>query len=109
MLALPDESWGGPEGLLRAKQAFARVARAVSSFEPVTIAVRPLEGPRSNWPSGKAEVFEVPLDNSWARDIGPTFLIGPTTGARGAFSGTSMPGATNIIRRRMMPLRWPRA
>ena len=35
------EAWGGPEGLLRAKQAHARVARAISSFEPVTMAVRP--------------------------------------------------------------------
>ena len=29
---------GGPEGLLRAKQAYARVARAISSFEPVIMA-----------------------------------------------------------------------
>src|SRR5215470_15415110 len=35
------EAWGGPEGLLRAKQAVARVARAISTFEPVTMAVRP--------------------------------------------------------------------
>ena len=26
------EVWGGPEGLLRAKQAFARIARAISTF-----------------------------------------------------------------------------
>jgi agmatine/peptidylarginine deiminase len=30
--------------LLRAKQAYARVARAISSFEPVTMAVRPPDG-----------------------------------------------------------------
>ena len=35
------EAWGGPEGLLRAKQAYARVARAISTFEPVTMAARP--------------------------------------------------------------------
>jgi len=27
--------------------------------------------------AGKVEIFEVPLDDSWARDMGPTFLRGP--------------------------------
>ncbi len=72
------EAWGGPEGLLRAKQAVARVARAISSFEPVTIAVRPLDAAEAKLAtSGKVDLFEVPLDNSWARDIGPTFLAAP--------------------------------
>src|ERR1700685_229024 len=69
------EAWGGPEGLLRAKQAVARVARAISSFEPVTIAARPADAAEAKLAtSGKAEIFEVPLDDSWARDFGPTFL-----------------------------------
>jgi agmatine deiminase len=69
------EAWGGPEGLLRAKQAYARVARAISSFEPVVIAARPHDAAEAKLAtSGKVEVFEVPLDDSWARDIGPTFL-----------------------------------
>jgi agmatine deiminase len=72
------EVWGGPEGLLRAKQAYARVARAVSTFEPVTMAVRPDEVAEVALAcAGKVETFEVPLDDSWARDIGPTFLVGP--------------------------------
>jgi agmatine deiminase len=70
------ETWGGPDGLLRAKQAVARVARAISSFEPVVIAVRPLDAPEAKLAtSGKAEIFEVAIDDSWARDSGPTFVV----------------------------------
>jgi len=69
------ESWGGPEGLLRAKQAVARVARAISTFEPVVIAARPLDAPEVQLAtSGKAQIFEVAIDDSWARDSGPTFV-----------------------------------
>jgi len=69
------ESWGGPEGLLRAKQAVARVARAISTFEPVVIVARPLDAPEARLAtSGKTEIFEVAIDDSWARDSGPTFL-----------------------------------
>ncbi|HWD25831.1 MAG TPA: agmatine deiminase family protein [Rhizomicrobium sp.] len=72
------EAWGGPDGLLRAKQAYARVARAISSFEPVVIAARPHDTAEAKLAtSGKVEVVEVPLDDSWARDIGPTFLTAP--------------------------------
>jgi agmatine deiminase len=72
------EACGGPDGLLRAKQAYARVARAISSFEPVTIAARPHDIAEAKLAtSGKVEVFDVPLDDSWARDIGPTFLAAP--------------------------------
>jgi len=69
--------WGGPEGLLRAKQAYARVARAISSFEPVTMAVRPPDAPEARLATaGKVQIFDVALDDSWARDMGPTFLLG---------------------------------
>jgi agmatine deiminase len=71
-------AWGGPEGLLRAKQAYARIARAISAFEPVTMAVRPQDVAEAKLAcAGKVEIFEVALDDSWARDMGPTFLLGP--------------------------------
>ncbi|MBI3677725.1 MAG: agmatine deiminase family protein [Proteobacteria bacterium] len=76
------EAWGGPDGLLRAKQAYARVARAISSFEKVVMCARPGDVAEAKLATaGKAEVLEMPLDDSWARDIGPTFLLGPK-GAR---------------------------
>ncbi|MBL6939576.1 MAG: agmatine deiminase family protein [Alphaproteobacteria bacterium] len=71
------ETWGGPDGLLRAKQAYARVARAISTFEPVIMAARPEDAAEAKLATaGKVEVFEVPLDDSWARDMGPTFVTG---------------------------------
>ncbi|HEV2560581.1 MAG TPA: agmatine deiminase family protein [Rhizomicrobium sp.] len=77
-------AWGGPEGLLRAKQAYARVARAISSFESVTMAVRSADAPEARLAcAGKTEIFEIALDDSWARDIGPTFLLG-SDGSRAA-------------------------
>jgi len=85
------EAWGGPDGLLRAKQAYARVARAISSFEPVTMAVRPHDMAEAKLAcAGKVEFFEVPLDDSWARDIGPTFLLGASgkrAGVQWRFNG----------------------
>ncbi|HEY0104710.1 MAG TPA: agmatine deiminase family protein [Rhizomicrobium sp.] len=78
------EAWGGPEGMLRAKQATARVARAISTFEAVIIAVRPADAAEVKLAtSGRVQIFEVPLDDSWARDIGPTFLVS-AEGARAA-------------------------
>ncbi|HET7333543.1 MAG TPA: agmatine deiminase family protein [Rhizomicrobium sp.] len=72
------EAWGGPEGLLRAKQAYARIARAISAFEPVTMAVRPQDAAEAKFATaGKTDLFEVALDDSWARDTGPTILVGP--------------------------------
>jgi len=69
------ECFGGPEGMLRAKQAYARVARAISAFEPVTLVARPHEVAEVRLATcGKVEVIEMPLDDSWARDFGPTFL-----------------------------------
>src|SRR5262249_34677999 len=69
------ECFGGAEGILRAKQAYARVARAISAFEPVTIAARPTEAAEARFATcSKVEIFETALDDSWARDFGPTFL-----------------------------------
>ena len=85
------EAWGGPEGLLRAKQAVARVARAISTFEPVVVAARPLDAPEAKLATaGKAEIFEVALDDSWARDTGPTFvsdLAGNVAAVQWEFNG----------------------
>jgi agmatine deiminase len=70
------EAWGGPEAMLRAKQAYARVARAISTFEPVVMAVRPHDHAEAKLAcAGKVEFFETPLDDSWSRDIGPSFLV----------------------------------
>lgn len=56
------------------KRAFAQVARAIARFEPVVMAVRPQDGPEVRQLG--LDAWEVPLDDSWARDTGPTFLRG---------------------------------
>src|SRR6185437_8791158 len=71
------EAWDGPQGLARAKNAYAAVAKAISRFEPVVMAARPQDAAEAHTASG-CEIFEVPLDDSWARDIGPTFVTGPS-------------------------------
>ena len=69
------ECFGGPDGALRAKQAYSRVARAVSGFEPVTLAARPADAAEARLATGgRIDVVEMALDDSWARDFGPTFL-----------------------------------
>lgn len=69
---------------MRAKQAYSRVARAVSGFEPVVLAARPADATEARLATGgRVEVVEMPLDDSWARDFGPTFL----TGGKGRLAG----------------------
>ena len=73
-----SETWGSDEAMLDAKQATARIARAISTFEPVIIAARHEDVPAAKLATaGKVQIFETPLDDSWARDTGPTFLCGP--------------------------------
>lgn len=78
------EIWGSDEAMLNAKQVTARIARAISTFEPVVLAARHEDVPAAKLATaGKVQLFETPLDDSWSRDTGPTFLCGPE-GRRGA-------------------------
>jgi agmatine deiminase len=83
-------------GLAAARRATAEVARAIARFEPVTMAANPgscpalsanaAKGagghlpPSAASPHGESEpqfaidIWGVDLDDSWARDIGPTFV-----------------------------------
>ena len=57
------------------KRAYAAVAHAIRAFEPVTMAVRPQDRAEAAALLGAdIELFEVPIDDSWARDAGPNFL-----------------------------------
>jgi agmatine deiminase len=69
--------WG--EYFLLAQATHAAVARAVSQFEPVLVIANPGEGgnARSYCGSDNIEVVELPIDDSWMRDNGPYFLLGP--------------------------------
>jgi len=65
--------WG--DGLSAAADAFAAVAREIARFEPVTMVAPPDRAADARALCGPDVTVELlPLDDSWMRDIGPTFL-----------------------------------
>jgi agmatine deiminase len=72
------EYWG--DFYYLAQATHAAVARAVARFEPVLVIANPGEGAnaRSYCGSDGIEVVELPIDDSWIRDNGPYFLLGPS-------------------------------
>ncbi len=68
------ELWGG--SLEDARRAYADVARAIAAFEPVTMIARPSDAAAAAAQCGPAvAVMPAPLDDSWMRDFGPTFVV----------------------------------
>ena len=58
-----------------AREAFARVAEAISRHEPVTVCAPPGHAdPARRMLPGCVELFHVPCDDAWLRDTGPTFV-----------------------------------
>lgn len=78
------EPWGSAEGLLRAQVAYAKVARAISGFEKVTMAVRPQDVDEARMAIGRGiEIAAVDIDDSWVRDSGPIFVTDGQDGVAG--------------------------
>ncbi|MER5865116.1 agmatine deiminase family protein [Kitasatospora sp. NPDC002040] len=70
------ELWG--DTLDEARREYAQVARAIAEFEPVTMVTCPGQGEDARALCGDGiEVVELPLDDSWFRDSGPIFVLGP--------------------------------
>lgn len=67
-----------------AQAAFTQVASVLSQYEPVTMCVPSAfySTARAMLPS-RVTVVEMASDDSWMRDIGPTFLVGHTGEVRG--------------------------
>ena len=65
-----------PESRDRAYATWSAVANAIVDFEPVTAVVDPsaLAEARKRL-DPRIEILESPLDDSWMRDIGPTFVL----------------------------------
>jgi len=79
-----ESLWG--QGLARAREAYAAVARAVVRFEPVTMLARPEHARHAACLCGPGvEVMELPVEDAWTRDFGPTFV----TDAQGRVAGIS--------------------
>jgi len=77
------ELWG--DHLEAAREDFLSVARAIARFEPVTMLVDPEEFDAARRRCGGAiKTISMPLDDSWLRDSGPTFLVDAVGGRAGA-------------------------
>lgn len=81
--------WG--ERLPEVYAAYARVARAIAEFEPVSMVCRPDDAAQAQLACGRGvDVVRIEIDDSWARDTGPTFLIdgrGGVAGVHWQFNG----------------------
>jgi len=67
------EPWSDIEATRR---AYATVAHAIRRFEPLTMLVPPDQVAVARDLLGSdIELFEVPIDDSWARDSGPNFVV----------------------------------
>lgn len=59
-----------------ARDDYARVARAIARFEPLTMLADPEHAADASSRCGSAvRVVAVPMDDSWLRDSGPTFIL----------------------------------
>lgn len=72
------------DGLEAARDAYAEVAKAIAEFEPVTMIANPehLAEASLRFASG-VSCLPMALDDSWMRDIGPSFL----TDGKGGLAG----------------------
>ncbi len=75
-MAWPERPDNWRWGAKPAQEAFARVAGAIAEVEPVSMAVSPaqFDHARSLLPPA-VRIVELTTDDSWMRDIGPTFVV----------------------------------
>ena len=70
------------DDLAEARRTWATAVRAVALFEPVTVVADPKDADdarrtlRQGPTAYGVDVLEVPLDDAWMRDVGPTFVVG---------------------------------
>nr|WP_294973412.1 agmatine deiminase family protein [uncultured Pseudomonas sp.] len=70
--------------LEQVQEDFARVANAIARFEPVKLVVDPSAMARAAELCGpNVELVALPIDDSWCRDSGPTFVCHPQHGVAG--------------------------
>ncbi|SLK15566.1 agmatine deiminase family protein [Arthrobacter sp. P2b] len=76
----PNETFGevGSPTLDRARAVWTNVARTIARYEPVTVLADPRDATAAReWLGDGITVVEVPLDDAWLRDSGPTFIHRP--------------------------------
>jgi len=80
-LIWPERPDNWRNGAKPAQRVFAEVAKVISEFEPVTMAVSyaQFQNARSMLPP-QVRVVEMSTNDSWIRDCGPTFVVNDQTG-----------------------------
>ncbi len=69
------ETWS-KIGLDKARRAYALVANSIAQYEPVTMLVNPGDEDLAKELCGeKISIQSLPINDSWTRDTGPTFLL----------------------------------
>ncbi|HDZ55650.1 MAG TPA: agmatine deiminase [Pseudomonas xinjiangensis] len=81
----PERSDNWRMGGKPAQAAFAEVARAIASFEPVTICVSSAQYENASLllDHPGVRVLEMSTDDAWVRDTGPTFVVNGQGALRG--------------------------
>ncbi len=65
------------------QRGYVSVAKAIAEFEPVTMVAHPDHADDARRQLGNhAEVIELPIDDAWIRDSGPTFVTAQRRRAR---------------------------
>ncbi|WP_290436411.1 extracellular solute-binding protein [Aeromonas caviae] len=105
--ALWENGWGVT--LPQVQQDFARVVNAIARFEPVNLVVDPAAQAEARALCGDGVRFiPLPVDDSWCRDSGPTFICHPELGTAGiswrfnAWGGKSAHGLDEGLARRVL-------
>ena len=77
-----DILWG--QGLSAARAAYAEAARTIARFEPVILLARSEHAEEAAALCGPSvRVLAMPIEDSWTRDSGPTFLVDGAGGVAG--------------------------
>ena len=64
------------ERLAQVREAYSKIARAIAGFEPVVMVAHPEHADTARTMLGHtAEIVELPIDDCWIRDSGPTFVV----------------------------------
>jgi agmatine deiminase len=80
----PERPDNWREGARPAQRAFAAVAAAISQFEPVSVGVSSARYTEARaLLDERVRLVEIAHDDSWMRDVGPTFVVNGRGGVRG--------------------------
>ncbi|MFJ2746969.1 agmatine deiminase family protein [Streptomyces sp. NPDC087297] len=100
-MAWPALSSVWETGLVAVRRDIAEVAHAISRYEPVVVLARPGQVAEARYQCGQGayygiQVIDIPNDDLWIRDFGPTFVVAPgaIAGVDTNFNGWGKAGTT---------------